>query len=64
MHTLHMLLNNNITAKNLVSFLDLDLFIEPDAFSHLLETALLSFREWKNLATIAINNYKLELDIA
>jgi hypothetical protein len=62
MHTLCVLLNDTLTAKNLALFLDLNLFIEPNAFSILLETALLSFREWKNFATVAINDCKLELD--
>jgi hypothetical protein len=62
MHTLCVLLNDILTAKNLSLFLDFDLFIKLNAFSILLKTALLLFREWKNFATIAINDCKLELN--
>jgi hypothetical protein len=63
-HTLRVLLNDTLTAKNLSLFLDLNLFIKPNAFGVLLKTTLLSFREWKNFATIAINNCKPKLDTA
>jgi hypothetical protein len=58
-HSTHAFKQYTLTIKNLFSFLELNLFIKPNTFNR---NYFLSFREWKNFATIAIIHYKLKLD--